>query len=156
MSEGRAYMESGRGGSSPTGVSTSVVTGAFGFSGRHIAEKLLVRGGMVRTLTNHPRAESPLFGRVQVCPLDFTGTHQLTESMRGASVLYNTYWIRFSYGGLSHEGAVENTKALIRAAEAAGVKRIVHVSITNPAMESPLPYFKGKAEVERAIQSSSL
>ena len=149
-------MDSGQAGTSPTGVSTSVVTGAFGFSGRRIAEKLLVRGGMVRTLTNHRRAESPLFGRVQVCPLDFTDTHQLTESMRGASVLYNTYWIRFSYGGLTHEGAVENTKTLIRAAEAAGVKRIVHVSITNPSIDSSLPYFRGKAEVEQAIQSSSL
>ncbi len=149
-------MDFGRGGRCPTDVTTSVVTGAFGFSGRHIAEKLLLRGEMVRTLTNHPRAESPLFGRVQVRPLDFTDSHQLTESVRGARVLYNTYWIRFSYGGLSHDGAVENTKTLIRAAEAAGVKRIVHVSITNPSMESPLPYFRGKAEVEQAILSSSL
>jgi NADH dehydrogenase len=132
------------------------VTGAFGFSGRRIAEKLLLRGEMVRTLTNHPQAESPLFGRVQVCPLDFTDSLQLTESMRGASVLYNTYWIRFAYGGLSHERAVENTKTLIRAAEAAGVKRIVHVSISNPSIDSRLPYFRGKAEVEQAIQSSSM
>ncbi len=76
--------------------------------------------------------------------------------MRGASVLYNTYWIRFSYGGLSHEHAVENAKTLIHAAEAAGVKRIVHASITNPSLDSPLPYFRGKAELEQAIQSSSL
>jgi NADH dehydrogenase len=76
--------------------------------------------------------------------------------MRGATVLYNTYWVRFSYGGLSHEYAVRNTRTLIHAAEAAVVKRIVHVSITNPAMDSPLPYFKGKAELEQAIQSSSL
>jgi NADH dehydrogenase len=76
--------------------------------------------------------------------------------MRGANVLYNTYWIRFTYGELSHERAVENTKVLIHAAEAAGVKRIVHVSITNPSIDSPLPYFRGKAELEQAIQSSSL
>ena len=149
-------MDSGRGGGSPTEASTSVVTGAFGFSGRRIAEKLLLRGEMVRTLTNHPQPESPLFGRVQVCPLDFTDARELTESMRGARVLYNTYWIRFSYGEVSHERAVDNTKALIRAAEAAGVKRIVHVSITNPSIDSPLPYFRGKAEVEQAIQSSSM
>ncbi len=76
--------------------------------------------------------------------------------MRGASVLYNTYWVRFSYGGLCHECAVRNTRTLIRAAEAAGVKRIVHVSVTNPSIDSPLPYFKGKAELEQAIQASSL
>lgn len=148
-------MNSGREGGSP-GDATSVVTGAFGFSGQQIAKRLLLRGEKVRTLTNHPQPGSPLFGRVQVSPLDFTDTKQLTESMRGASVLYNTYWVRFSYGGLSHERAVHNTKALIHAAEAAGVKRIVHVSITNPSIDSPLPYFKGKAELEQAIQSSSL
>ncbi len=76
--------------------------------------------------------------------------------MRGASILYNTYWVRFSYGGLSHGRAVRNTQTLIHAAEAAGVKRIVHVSITNPSIDSPLPYFKGKAELEQAIQASSL
>lgn len=149
-------MDSEGEGRSSDQVSTSVVTGAFGFSGHEIANRLLVRGEKVRTLTNHPQAASPLFGQVQVFPLDFGDTERLTESMSGARVLYNTYWVRFSYGGLSHEGAVRNTKTLIHAAEAAGVKRIVHVSITNPSINSPLPYFKGKAELEQAIQSSSL
>ncbi len=148
-------MDSEREGGS-SGDGTSVVTGAFGFSGQQIAQRLLLRGEKVRTLTNHPQPGSPLFGRVQVSPLDFTDTGRLTESMRGATVLYNTYWVRFSYGGLSHECAVRNTKALIHAAKAAGVKRIVHVSITNPSIDFPLPYFKGKAELEQAIQSSSL
>jgi uncharacterized protein YbjT (DUF2867 family) len=148
-------MDSAREGGS-SGDGTSVVTGAFGFSGQQIARRLLLRGEKVRTLTNHAQPGSPLYGRVQVAPLDFTDTRRLTESMRGATVLYNTYWVRFSYGGLSHECAVRNTKTLIQAAEAAGVKRIVHVSITNPSIDSPLPYFKGKAELEQAIQSSSL
>jgi uncharacterized protein YbjT (DUF2867 family) len=149
-------MDSKRAGRSSAQVSTSVVTGAFGFSGQEIANRLLNRGEKVRTLTNHPKATSALFGQVQVFPLDFDNTEQLIESLSGASVLYNTYWVRFSYGGLSHECAVRNTKALIHAAAAAGVKRIVHVSITNPSIDSPLPYFKGKAELEQAIQSSSL
>ncbi len=149
-------MDSEREGSGPAEVITSVVTGAFGFSGREIAKRLLLRGDKVRTLTNHPQPGSPLFDRVQVSPLDFGNREQLVESMRGASTLYNTYWVRFAYGGLSHESAVRNTKALIHAAAAAGVKRIVHVSITNPSLESPLPYFKGKAELEQAIQTSGL
>jgi uncharacterized protein YbjT (DUF2867 family) len=149
-------MDSEREGGSPAIVTTSVVTGAFGFSGQQIAKRLLLRGETVRTLTNHPQHGSPLFGRVQISPLDFSDPEQLTKSMRGASVLYNTYWVRFSYGSLSHERAVHNTKVLIQAAEAAGVKRIVHISVTNPSLDSQLPYFKGKAELERAIQSSSL
>lgn len=134
----------------------SVVTGAFGFSGQEIANLLLARGDSVRTLTNHPTPDSPLAGRVEVHPLDFGNLDQLTASLRGAAVVYNTYWVRFPYGELTHAQAVVNTKKLIRAAEAAGVKRIVHVSITNPSPESPLSYFKGKAELEEAIRSSTL
>jgi uncharacterized protein YbjT (DUF2867 family) len=155
MSKG-GDMDSERDDRTPAEATTSVVTGAFGFSGQEIAKRLLLRGDKVRTLTNHPQPGSALFGRVQVSPLDFGNPEQLIESMRGASILYNTYWVRFSYGGLSHERAVHDTKVLIHAAEAAGVKRIVHVSITNPSLDSPLPYFKGKAELEQAIQSSSL
>ncbi len=143
-------------GSSPTEARTSVVTGAFGFTGQQIARRLLRQGEHVRTLTNHPRPELPLFRRVQFCPLDFENPEELADSMRGASVLYNTYWVRFPYGGMTHERAVHNTEVLIRAAEAAGVKRIVHISTANPSLDSPMTYYRGKAEIEQAIRQSSL
>jgi uncharacterized protein YbjT (DUF2867 family) len=154
--KGRLYMGSDGISSNQSAITTSVVTGAFGFSGQQIARRLLVRGEKVRTLTNHPQPKSPLFNLVRACPLDFSNPKQLTDSLVGASVLYNTYWVRFAYGDINHDRAVQNTKLLIRAAEDAGVRRIVHVSITNPSVDSPLPYFKGKAELELAIQSSSL
>ncbi|MDT8069395.1 MAG: NAD(P)H-binding protein [Terriglobia bacterium] len=134
----------------------SVVTGGFGFSGRCIAQKLLMRGERVRTLTNHPDTASALYDRMEIARLDFEDEATLARSLAGATVLFNTYWVRFAYGGASHELAIRNTKRLIRAAEAAGVKKIVHVSITNPSLESPLPYFRGKAEVEESIRASKL
>jgi NADH dehydrogenase len=109
-------------------------------------------GERVRTLTNHPRETPP----VEFAPLDFGRPEELARSMTGASVLYNTYWVRFAHGKVNHETAVENTRVLVRAAEKVGVSRIVHVSITNPCPDSPLPYFKGKAAVEDIIKSSSL
>jgi len=57
---------------------------------------------------------------------------------------------------VTFDRAVENSKTLIRAAEEAGICRIVHISITNPSEESPFPYFRGKALVERAITHSKL
>ncbi|MHB9146171.1 MAG: Rossmann-fold NAD(P)-binding domain-containing protein [Symbiobacteriia bacterium] len=45
---------------------------------------------------------------------------------------------------------------MLEAAKEARVERIVHVSITNPSEDSPLPYFKGKAALERAIMDSGL
>lgn len=133
-----------------------IVTGAFGFSGRHIAERLLRNGVRIRTLTNHPDDSSPLRRCLEVAPLDFTQPSLLVESMRGAAVLYNTYWVRFAHASVDHESAVENTRLLIRAAEKAGVQRIVHISITNPSTTSPLSYFHGKAAVEELIRQSTL
>lgn len=131
-----------------------VVTGAFGYSGRRIAQRLLDAGHRVRTLTNHPRDH--FGGRVDVRPLDFSHSESLVESLRGADVLYNTYWVRFDHARFTHATAVENTLRLFRAATEAGVRRVVHVSITNPDEGSSLGYFRGKAQLERALRESGL
>src|SRR5437870_831416 len=75
---------------------------------------------------------------------------------RRAHTLYNTYWVRFERGPVSFARAVANSAALFRAAEEAGVRRVVHVSVSNPSDDSPLPYFRGKARVERALRESGL
>ena len=72
------------------------------------------------------------------------------------SVLYNTYWVRFNYKLFRHEDAVKNTMILFNAAKAAGVERIVHVSITNPSEDSGLEYFSGKARLEKSLIESSV
>lgn len=71
-------------------------------------------------------------------------------------MLYNTYWVRFSHGSSTFDAAIANTRVLLDAAKRAGVRRIVHVSITNPSLDSPLPYFRGKALLERDIAASGL
>jgi NADH dehydrogenase len=133
-----------------------VVTGAFGYTGRYIARRLLSMGRCVRTLTGHPDRPDPFGGQVHVAPLDFAHPKQLTESLRGAGTLYNTYWVRFPDGRVTYDQAIENTKTLIRAAEEAGIRRVVHLSVANASEESPLPYFRGKALVEKAIVASRL
>lgn len=133
-----------------------VVTGAFSYTGKYITRRLLGAGVRVRTLTNHPRRTDPLADRVEVAPLAFHDIARLAESLRGATTLYNTYWIRFSRGESTFARAIANTKALVAAAESAGVRRIVHVSIANPSLDSPLPYYRGKAEVEQVVTRSRL
>ena len=114
-----------------------VVTGAFSFTGRHIAEALLERGRRVRTLTRRPDPSHPLASRVETAPLAFDDS--LVDSLRGADTLYNTYWVRFEHGAATFEQAVENIGALLRAAASAGVRRVVHVSVANPDERSPVP-----------------
>ena len=134
----------------------AVVTGAFGYTGRYIAQRLLDEGEAVRNLTRSPASFSPFGDRVERRPLDFDDAPQLVESLRGAHTLYNTYWIRFARGPVNHDIAVRNTRILIDAAVAAGVQRIVHISITNADANSPLPYFRGKSLVENHIRDSGL
>jgi NADH dehydrogenase len=86
-----------------------------------------------------------------VRPLDFDDVVGLTATLEGATTLYNTYWVRFPHGEDDHDRAVANSRALFHAARRAGVERIVHVSITHPSISSPYAYFRGKAQVERAL-----
>lgn len=132
------------------------VTGAFGYSGLHIANLLLNQGAMVRSLTGHPRRPDPLGGRVEVRQFQFDDPARMRESLADVKVLYNTYWVRFDHGSSTHARAVENSRRLFQAAAEAGVERVVHVSITNPSLDSSLPYFKGKAQVEQALAASGL
>lgn len=133
-----------------------VVTGAFGYTGRYITARLLQQGLRVRTLTNSLERENPFGAQVEARPFNFDHPATLIESLRGATVLYNTYWVRFNYGDFSHGSAVENTLKLFNAAKQAGIQRIVHTSITNPSENSPLEYFRGKARLERALKESGI
>lgn len=128
------------------------MTGAFGYTGRQIARVLLGRGFRVRTLTNHPRVPDPFNGAVEVRPLDFSKPDELRASLRGADALINTFWVRFPWGGETHERAVAHSKTFIDAALGAEVKRLVHVSITNPSPDSDLSYFRGKGQLEEYIR----
>ncbi len=134
----------------------SIVTGAFSYTGNYITRRLLSMGKRVRTLTNRVDRENAFGHQVKALPFNFDKPRELTENLRGAKTLYNTYWVRYPHGKVSFEKAVENSKTLITAAEEAGIRRIVHISINNPSEDSPLPYFRGKALVERAITQSKL
>ncbi|MBI4564236.1 MAG: NAD(P)H-binding protein [Planctomycetes bacterium] len=136
--------------------SIHVVTGAYGYSGKYITRRLLAERKTVRTITNSLHREDPFDGRVKAFPLSFDQPDKLVDALCGASVLYNTYWVRFNQPEFRHSVAVENTKILFQAAKTAGVERIIHVSITNPSEESPLEYFRGKAILERNLRESGL
>jgi len=134
----------------------NIVTGAFGFSGKYITQLLLANGESVKTLTGHPERPNPFGDKIAVARLDFTNPRKLTDDMRGAHTLFNSYWIRFAHGELTHKKATGNSIILIKAAVDAGIRRIIHVSITNPSEDAPTPYFRGKAIVEKAIADSGL
>jgi NADH dehydrogenase len=134
----------------------NVVTGAFSYTGKYITQRLLSVGERVRTLTEHPKRENPFGDAVSTFMFNFDNPVQLVKSLYGATTLYNTYWVRFPRGQVSFDKAVGNTINLIKAAEEAGIHRIVHISITNASETSTFPYFKGKGLIEKAIIDSKL
>ncbi|MEN6407801.1 MAG: NAD-dependent epimerase/dehydratase family protein [Thermoguttaceae bacterium] len=132
------------------------VTGAFGYSGKYIARRLLDQGRTVVTLTHSPNRPNPFGDRVRTMPFHFDAPDALTDQLRGVETLYNTYWIRFNHPSSPQADAVHNTLVLFEAARRAGVQRIVHISITNPSENSPLPYFRNKAILEKALIDSGV
>ena len=133
-----------------------VVTGAFSFTGRFIARRLMEQERPIKTLTNHTNRPGSEDIKAEVAPLQFSDRDALVESLRGADVLYNTYWVRFQHGRVRFGEAVANTRILVGAARDAGVRKVVHISVSNPEMDSPLDYYAGKARTERAVQESGL
>jgi len=132
------------------------VTGAFGYSGKYITQRLLNKGHRVITLTSSFHKPNPFGEKVKAYPFNFDEPGKLTQTLRGVSVLYNTYWVRFNYKYFSHAAAINNTMTLFNSAKEAGVKRVVHVSITNPSEDSHVEYFSGKAKLEKALMETGI
>ena len=132
------------------------VTGAFGFTGRALAGRLLEDGHEVVTLTRRSGAGDPLAPRIAVLPFDTTRPDALAANLAGVDTLFNTYWLRFPRGGATFEGAVARSAVLFRAARDAGVRRLVHVSVVNAAPDAETPYVRAKAALEEVVRSSGL
>jgi uncharacterized protein YbjT (DUF2867 family) len=133
-----------------------VVTGAFGYIGKYITQALLVRDRDVRTITTHPDKPNPFGAAVKAFPYRFDDPDRLVQTLAGAETLYNTYWVRFPYDGQTYESALANTHTLFQCAQRAGVKRIVHISVTQASLDSDLPYYHGKAIQESMLKESGV
>ena len=136
---------------------TIAITGVLGYSGRYVAQEARRRGWRVVGLTDSGhRLPNPEGWELR--PMPWSTRDAVLD---GVDVLVNTYWVRFSYAGgrkaaFSHEEAVNNTGKLFEAAQRSGVQRIIHTSITCPDAASPLPYFRGKAELEHALAATGI
>jgi uncharacterized protein YbjT (DUF2867 family) len=132
------------------------LTGAFGFTGRAIAERLLTDGRNMVTLSRRSGEGDPLAARLRIEPFDTDHPARLVAALQGVDTLYNTYWIRFPRGSTTYARAVERSAVLLKAAREAGVRRIVHVSVVNAAIDGPTPYARAKAALEALVRGSGL
>ena len=112
------------------------VTGAFSYSGRAIARRLLAGDRRVRTLTGHPQQADPA-APIDVRPLCFADMPALVRDLEGVTTLYNTYWVRFAHGDTSHaqagSGLPPSRRRVISASE-----------IPPPALSPPMAIRSGR------------
>lgn len=131
-----------------------VITGASGFIGSAVTERLLPRHA-VRSLTSHPQKNR--FGeRVRSILYDFEWPERMDEAFEGADAFVHSYYIRFPHAGDTFERAVARAGVLFDRARRAGVRRIVHVSVSNANEASDLPYYRNKGRLERLVRESGL
>lgn len=138
------------------GIRRDAVTGAFGFTGRAIAVRLLAEGRAVVTLARRVDQADPIAARLSIYPLDFARPDRLAEALAGVDTLFNTYWIRFPWGAMTFERATEQSAVLFAAARDAGVRRLVHVSVVNADPAGDTPYVRAKGTLERRVAESGL
>ena len=131
-----------------------LVTGAFGYTGSRIAQRLLVGGRQVATLTRRSVVEHPLAERVERLAYDF-GEDALRGALACVDTVYVTYWMRFPRGGATWSEIVDNVARLARASAAAGVRRLVYISVSNAAHDASTAYFRAKAAAEDAVRSAA-
>lgn len=135
-----------------TGGRTALVTGAFGNTGKAIADLLLAAGVRVRTLTTRPQ---PAGSVVEAWPLDFEQPDALAAAFDGVDEFYNTYWMRTGDES-GYERVVARSLALLNAAAAGGVQRISHLSVLRADEGHRYPYFRAKAQVESILRGTGI
>ncbi len=129
-----------------------IVTGSFGYIGKYITQALISSGRQVKTITTHPDKPNPFGNNVKAYPYSFENPELLISTLKGCETLFNTYWVRFNYGKSSFEKALRNTKILFDSAKFSGIKKIVHISVTNHSESDALPYYRGKALQEKMLR----
>ena len=140
----------------------AVVTifGGSGFLASHLVPRLAKAGHRIRLAVRRPqRAESlKVTGTIgQVTPISCTITDEsdIARALEGADWAINLVGILFPSGKQQsfHSIHAEGPGRIAKAAKAAGVKQLVHVSALGADAQSPSVYARTKALGEQALLS---
>lgn len=131
-----------------------LVTGGTGFLGRHLVRQLVADGRSVRVLA---RSEAPSLERegAEVVPGDVLDPATLGPALADVQVAFHLA------GRVSHKGEptglfelhVEGTRNVLRAAHAAGVERVVHLSTSGTIAVSRDPDRVAREDAPYALET---
>ena len=123
-----------------------LVFGATGNVGRPTVSALLARGESVRALSRSQDKLSALPEGVGGAIADLETGNGLEAALAGVDRLFL----------ITANGETESARGLnaVKAATAAGVRRIVFLSVQDPDEEPPIPHSRSKLPIEEAIRRS--
>ena len=130
--------------------------GGGGFVGRYVAQALFKAGARVRIAEREPRDAfylRPLtgLGMIQFLRADIGRPGEVAAAVSGADAVINLVGIlKGNFQGVHVDGA----RNVAEAAEAAGVRALVHVSAIGADPESDSAYGRSKGEGELAVRAA--
>jgi NADH dehydrogenase len=136
-----------------------LVTGASGFVGQHVLERLAAEGRPLRAMVRE-RSSARIPGGAQVVGADLTRPDGLPEVVHGIDTIVHCAAItadrkeprRGAYDAVNRVG----TEHLVQAAREAGVRRLVAVSGLGTFEAAPGTYMATRWGLEDAVRSSGI
>lgn len=139
-----------------------LVAGSTGYIGQHLVRRLVEQGERPRCLARDPRKAARLFPgeRVEIVQGDTTQPETLVGAVKDVDTIVHAAFItadRKESPGNSYEATnVRGTTNLVRAAEEAGVKRVIELSGLGTRPDRPGSYMQGRYLAEKILKDSSL
>lgn len=144
-----------------------LVTGATGFTGGHLVRRLTWAGDTVRAIVRRPEAAADLRAAgIEVLPGDLADQDSLRRACDGVEVVYNIGALYRTAGlpaSVYRAVNAEGVGALVRAAAAAGVRRVVHCStvgvhgdVQHPPANEDAPLRPGDIYQETKVEGERL
>jgi uncharacterized protein YbjT (DUF2867 family) len=141
--------------------SVVAVAGGTGFVGGAIARELAARGHRVIVLSHRP-PKATTDRLIEFRRADVTGTDRLPDALAGVEALVISLAFRNSPIEAPRRGRTfervdaDGTVALVSAAKAAGVRRLLYMSGAGAAPDAPRHWFRAKWRAEEAVRASGI
>jgi len=139
-----------------------LITGATGYIGRHLASRLAARGQRPRCLVRNTQRVATVLpaDKVEFVQGNTTQPASLGVAMQGVDTVVHAAFLtadrKQSAGSHYQETNVQGTANVIKAAQDAGVKRIIEMSGLGTKPDKPGSYMQGRYLAEKMLKESGL